>query len=101
MYTSDRKILQVYMNLKDSGVIRFDTEFYNPIGMSKQMFTNIKNQNKYPERQSWHFTPEHIEKICLVFNINANFIFGLSDVMYNKQKIKGNINGNIKKETLN
>lgn len=90
MYTSDTKIFEVVDFLKSLGEIRFDKDFYTPIGMTKPVFSNIKNQNKHPEgRQAWHFTAEHIRLICLHFNIDANYIFGLSDKIRKKQKIAG------------
>ena len=95
LYTSDKKILEFVQKIKHLGEIRFDADFYLPIGMTKQQFASIKNQHKYPEKQSFHFTAEHIEKICLVFGINANYIFGFSDQVYMNQKSKGNIKGNI------
>lgn len=96
LYTSDKKILELYHLMKTGGHIRFDHEFYQPVGMTKQQFASIKNQHKYPERQSFHFTPDHIEQICIVFGVDANYIFGFTDVVYKAQKSKGNMNGNIR-----
>ncbi|SIS72964.1 MULTISPECIES: hypothetical protein [Chryseobacterium] len=96
MTTSDQKILEFVQILKNLNEIRFDRDFYTPIGMTKFVFSNIKNQDKYPDRQSWHFTAEHIRLICEVFNADSNFFFGLADQPFRKLKKKGNINGNIK-----
>ncbi|GAB0155448.1 hypothetical protein CHRYSEOSP005_07090 [Chryseobacterium sp. Alg-005] len=96
MYKSDIKILEFVEILKDQKIIRFDSGFYTPIGMAKSIFNNIKHQDKYPDRQSWHFTAEHIRLICEVFNANSNFFFGLSDQPFRNKKNNGNMNGNIK-----
>ncbi|TWP23097.1 hypothetical protein ETU10_08355 [Apibacter muscae] len=91
--TSDKKILELIEVLKESGKIRFKKEFYDAIGLQKQNVFWIKNQNKQ-EKQSYHFTAEHIEKICKTYSINANWIFGMekntfliSKTHMNKEKI--------------
>ncbi|MCQ4139186.1 hypothetical protein [Chryseobacterium sp. EO14] len=88
MIISDKRILEFVEYLKSVGKIRFDTEFYTPIGMTKFVFSQIKNQDKDSERQTRHFTAEHIRLICEIFKVDANYIFGFSDKPYNSRKLK-------------
>lgn len=74
MNNYDRKILELLQLLKDWGVIRFDKQFCEAIGLRKQNLYNIKSGRN-------HFTPEHIEKIVKVYKVNANWIFGASSNM--------------------
>lgn len=71
MYT-DTKMLELLQTLKDKGTIRFNTDFYEAIGLKKQNLTRIKNG-------AAHFTPEHIRAACKEFGVNANWIFGVED----------------------
>lgn len=81
MTTTDRQILTLIEILKQKGIIRFNTEFCEAIGLLKQNLQNIKNGKN-------HFTPEHIERIVKKYKVNANWIFGVSDriFMNNKEK---------------
>ncbi len=75
MYTPDQNILQLIEILKASGKIRYDTEFCESIDLRKQNLVNIKAGRN-------HFTPEHIEKVIKQYQVNANWIFGVSDKIY-------------------
>ena len=81
MYT-DSKMLELLQTLKDKGSIRFNTDFYEAIGLKKQNLSRIKNGDA-------HFTPEHIRAGFREFGVNANWIFGMEDRMYFlKEKVK-------------
>lgn len=69
---TDKKMLELLSNLKEKGVIRFDTEFCKAISMKKQNLTRVK-QGKA------HFTPEHIKKAFLEYEVDANWILGTLD----------------------
>ena len=50
--------------------INSESDFCERIGLLKQNLSRIK-------KGVAHFTPVHIEKICKVFKVNANWIFGI------------------------
>ena len=78
MTTTDRKILNLIEILKEKGVITYNTEFCDAIGLLKQNLQNIKTGRN-------HFTPEHIEQIVKRFQVNANWIFGASDEVFREE----------------
>lgn len=84
LFTSDKRMLELYEFLQNAGEIRFDTEFCEIIDIKKQNFYNIKKNNG--KVQNYHFTVKNIENVCEKLGINANWIFGLSDEMYRKSK---------------
>lgn len=63
------RILELIERLKQLGVITYDKDFCDIIGLHKQNLNNIKNQ-----RQS--FTADQILKMSKVYNVNVNWIFG-------------------------
>lgn len=79
MWLSDIQILKLVQVLKDTGCIRFDTEFCAAVGISKQHFRNIKKQDASPGKQNYHFTLQHAETICRKYGVDGNYIFGLTD----------------------
>jgi transcriptional regulator with XRE-family HTH domain len=79
MYESDIKIFELIQSLKSLGIFDFDYEFCNNIGLLKQNLSRIK-QGKA------HFTANHIQKICNVYKVNANWIFGTSEKVFNDRK---------------
>lgn len=78
-YISDKKMLQLIDILKAQGSIRFDVDFCDAIGLLKQNLVNIR-------RDKNHFTAEHIENTIKHFQVNANWIFGISDKIFLHQK---------------
>jgi hypothetical protein len=78
----DLKILELIEILKANSTIRFENEFCDNI--------ELLRQNLYRIRKGLaHFTPEHIQNICKVYNVDANWIFGLSShVFISKKNIK-------------
>ena len=78
----DKKILNELIPVLNSvHGLRFDNDFCNNIGLLRQNLNRIKTGFA-------HFTPKHIQSICLVYNVNANWIFGLETNIY--RQIKNN-----------
>lgn len=75
MYTSDKIIFELIEHLKELGLITFDYDFCDAIGLKKQNIAPIK-------KGLAHFTAFHIENICKVYGVNANYIFGFSDKIF-------------------
>ena len=85
MFTSDEQILKLPSILKADGKITGPGQFYEDTGISKQHFSNIKNQES--TGKVYHFTPAQIENIATIYGINYNWIFATSDQIYNIQKV--------------
>lgn len=79
MYKSDIKIFELIKLLKELGKIEFDYEFCESIDIQKQNLAPIK-------KGLAHFTAKHIENICEVYEVNANWIFGTSNNIFNLVK---------------
>jgi len=79
MYKSDIKILELIQILKSLGKIQYDYEFCNSIGFLKQNLVRVK-ENKA------HFTAQHIENICAVYDVDANWIFRFENKIFTKIK---------------
>lgn len=79
MYTSDIKIFELIILLKSLGKIEFDYEFCDSIGIQKQNLAPIK-------KGLAHFTAKHIENVCKVYEVNANWIFDNSKNIFNQVK---------------
>ena len=79
MYNSDIKILELIQILKSLGIIDYDYEFCESIDIQKQNLAPIK-------KGLTHFTAKHIENICKVYGVNANWIFGTSNNIFNPIK---------------
>lgn len=79
MYESDIKIVELIKLLKELGKIDYDYEFCDKIGLLKQNLLRIKQDKA-------HFTAQHIENICKVYKVNANWIFGTSKKIFNDRK---------------
>lgn len=78
MYTSDKQILELIAYLKYTNVISSTSEFCLSVNIPKQNITKIKNGSS-------HFTVKNIEAICLKYNVNANWIFGFQQEIFNKK----------------
>lgn len=74
LHPIDKRMIDLVKVLKDRGDIRFTQEFCDAVGILKQNYRNVKEGTQY-------FTPLHIANACKEYNINANWIFGLSDQM--------------------
>lgn len=75
----DRKILDLLETFKSLRLVETEKDFCTNIGLLKQNLNGIKNGRN-------HFTPIHIENICKVYNVNANWIFGTQENTFNKLK---------------
>lgn len=85
LFTSDIQIIKLPEILIEKGIIDGVAQFYEETGITKSFFSQVKNQEKYG--RAYHFTPEHIEKIALLYGINFNWIFDTSnEVFANKSK---------------
>jgi hypothetical protein len=80
MFTSDQQILKLPKILKKLGRISSLGQFHEETSISKQHFTNVKNQEKYGIPN--HFTPKQIEAVIKIYKVNANWIFGMSDEVF-------------------
>ncbi|UAB85722.1 hypothetical protein INR75_06830 [Zunongwangia sp. SCSIO 43204] len=74
-FLADKKMIELIDILKASGKIRFQSEFCRAVDILPQVLNNVKNSTN-------HFTPVHIENACKKYNINANWIFGLTDEIF-------------------
>jgi DNA-binding Xre family transcriptional regulator len=76
MYTSDKRIIKLIELLIFQRKISFVKDFCNEIGILEQSVSKIKKGLN-------HFTVIHIETICKIYNVNANWIYGLDDKVFN------------------
>lgn len=79
MYQSDIKIFELIQLLKSLGKIQFDKDFCESIDIPKQSIPRIK-------KGIAHFTARHIENICAVYGVNANWIFSIDNQIFIKIK---------------
>lgn len=56
--------------------IRFRQEFCDAVGIARQNFPNLKNGHQ-------HFTVTHIQKACMAYGVNANWILGIQKNIFN------------------
>lgn len=74
----NEKVFLFILSLKHLGLIEFETEFCEAIGLKKQNLNNIKNGSAY-------FTIQHIFNISKEFNGNPNYFFGVDENMFRKK----------------
>ena len=79
MYTTDKRIFRLIELLIFQKRISSMKEFCQEIKMLEQTITKIKNGTA-------HFTVLQIEAICKKFDVNANWIFGIENKVFNKSK---------------
>lgn len=65
--------------LKAKDEIKFDNDFCKAVGILKPNLCKIRHGEK-------HFTPVHIGMAVLKFRVNANWIFGASDIIFSTPK---------------
>ena len=75
MNAIDLRMLELLQILKATGKIRFKKQFCDGVGMLKQNLIRI-------EKGERHFTQDHIKRAVENFNVNANWIFGVSKELY-------------------
>lgn len=72
----NQRIFLFIAALKQTGVIEFESDFCDAIGMKKQNLNNIKNGLNF-------FTVKHINSMISKFNLNPKYAFGLEKNMFN------------------
>lgn len=85
MFTSDEQIIKIVDILIRDGKISGPAQFYEETRITSKRFSQVQNQHKYD--RAYHFTPEQIETVANKYNINYNFIFAISEQVYNIQKV--------------
>ena len=83
MNSIDRKILEVLEVLKANSTIRFEQDFCDIVDVLRQTLYRIR-------KGLAHFTPEQMQNICKVYNINANWILSIEKNMYRNSKTSTN-----------
>ena len=76
MYATDKRIIRLIDLLIFEKKIVSKNEFYSEAGLIRQTYHKIKNG-------SAHFTVLHIENICKKYNVNANWMIGISNKVFN------------------
>lgn len=76
--TPDKKMLRLIDLLIFEKKIKNASEFCRSIEILPQTLTKVKK-----EFQS--FTLGHVQKTCKEYNVNANWIFGIQDEVYNEK----------------
>src|SRR5437868_3360633 len=66
--------------LKEKNVIRYRQEFCDAIDFPKQNVRNVRNGTQ-------HFTAMHIARACKEYGVNANWIVGTRDNVFNADRI--------------
>ena len=74
---SDTRMLRLIDLLRFEGKIKNDADFCNIIDIKPQKLSKVKKGNQ-------QFTAEQIYNVCKNFNVNANWIFGTQDNVYNE-----------------
>lgn len=72
----DKRIIQLIKLLKAEKEISSIKHFCIQLGILEQTVTKIKNGTA-------HFTVLQIQTICIKFNVNANWIFGIENKVFN------------------
>lgn len=85
MKNPDERILRLVEYLIFTKVVRNATDFCDEIGLLKNTLSRIKKGTS-------HFTVSHIETICKKFKVNANWIFGTEDYIFNGPNDKITLN---------
>lgn len=86
MYSSDIRILRIIDVLVFYKKVKDPSEFCDKIEMHRQTLTKIK-------KDMAHFTPEHIERMCKIYGINSNCIFGIEKkVFFGDKSVEINVN---------
>lgn len=76
---TDAQMLRLIPILKANGLIRFQQEFCDAVGLLKQNIRNIKIKSITGPQ---HFTAAHILNACKEYNVNANWIMGLEKEVF-------------------
>lgn len=76
MYHTDKRILRLILVLIFQNKINREVDFCREIGILPQTVSKIRKGTS-------HFTVMHIETIIKKYNVNANWIFGLENKVFN------------------
>jgi hypothetical protein len=76
MFESDKRILHLIDLLVFKKVIPNPSAFCDQVKLQRQNLSKIRNGEA-------HFTPQHIERACKTYNVNANWVFGIQDTVFN------------------
>ncbi|EJL66909.1 helix-turn-helix domain-containing protein [Flavobacterium sp. CF136] len=76
MHKTDQRILRLIELLIFQNKISYSVDFCKEIGMLPATLSKIK-------KGITHFTVNQIETICIKYNVNANWIFGLEKKVFN------------------
>jgi hypothetical protein len=79
MIISDKNILHLIDILIFEKKVKNTKQFCEQINLFQQTVVKIRKEEQ-------HFTPVHIHRICKIYNVNANWVFGLSDTIFNQVK---------------
>lgn len=79
MIEINKRVFLIIDELKRLGIIDFDNDFCEAIGLLKQNLSNIK-------KERMNFNLKHVNNIIKKYNVNPNYIFGLDNKMFQKQK---------------
>ena len=79
MNALDKKIFDLMELLLSYGKIRFKVDFCRAVGMYPQILNQIESGRN-------HFTLEQVNSICKAYDVNANWIIGAEDNVFNKNK---------------
>jgi hypothetical protein len=75
MYSTDKKILALIDYIIYKKIVPTKKEFFKQTDIYESMLSKVKSNKA-------HFTPEHIQRICKVFNVNANWIMDLEKEVF-------------------
>lgn len=78
MMDTNKKLIRLIDLLIFEKKVKSSAEFCRRIGIQPQTLTKIKNGTH-------HFRVVYVERACKQFNVNANWIFGCSDEVYNEK----------------
>ncbi|WDF45291.1 hypothetical protein PQ459_10320 [Chryseobacterium sp. KACC 21268] len=85
----DQNILKIADHQKALNKIT-NYQFAESIGLNPKNISKIRNSEKNPDR-NYHFTLEQIQKVGEIYNVDMNFVFGLSENMYRKTGVTSNV----------
>ena len=75
----DAQMLKFIEVLKANGILKFDIEYCNTIGIHKQNFSKIKSGER-------SFTIDMISKTIQAYELNPCWLFGLESEPFKKPK---------------
>lgn len=73
----DKRIFDLMDLLMSYGKIRFKADFCRSVDMYPQILNQIASGRN-------HFTLEQVNSICKAYDVNANWILGIEDNVFNK-----------------